>query len=145
MSVINQINDEYSTKNEWIAAYLHIILDLKSKFVRCDFKEISIADNNYANSLANLASTVKFQFIREVLAEHIPRPNIEEGVERNLKGKLKQESNRRSRASVPPKDSHRFLRFSFPRQDLLPRSLTLNHELRMLASLFTPFVTWGHT
>jgi len=49
-----------ATNNEWITTYLKIVLNLKSKFSRCDFKQVSQSENNHTDSLVNLASAVKY-------------------------------------------------------------------------------------
>jgi len=56
--VVSQVNGEYATKDERMAAYLHLVLNLKSKFPRCDFKQVLRSENNHADFLANLTSTV---------------------------------------------------------------------------------------
>jgi len=58
----SQVKGEYTAKDERMETYLQIILSLKSKFLRCDFKQISRSKNNHANSLANLGSAVEHQF-----------------------------------------------------------------------------------
>ena len=59
-----------------MVAYLKVIMSCKCKFSRCDFKQIPKSENSHTNSLATLASVVAFQFKREVLVEHIPKPSI---------------------------------------------------------------------
>ena len=59
-----------------MAACLQLILNLKSKFPRCDFKQVPRSQNNHPDSLANLASAVKFQFMRDIPVEYIVKPNI---------------------------------------------------------------------
>ena len=76
--VVSQIKGEYAAKDERIAAYLQLVLSLKSKFLRCDFKQVPRSENNHANSLANLASAVEFQFMREIHVEYIVKPNIQQ-------------------------------------------------------------------
>ena len=53
------------------------VLDLKEKIPRCCFQQVSRADNNHADSLANLGSAMEFQFRREIPVEHIPHPSID--------------------------------------------------------------------
>ena len=61
-----------------MAAYVQLVLGLKSKFLRCDFKQISRSENNHADSLANLGSTIKHQFRREIPVENITEPSIQQ-------------------------------------------------------------------
>ena len=35
--VVSQVKGEYTVKDERMAAYLQLVLSLKSKFLRCDF------------------------------------------------------------------------------------------------------------
>ena len=74
--VASQINGEYATKDNRTTAYLQIILSLKSKFPRCDSKQVSRLENIYVDSLANLASAMEYKFRREILVEHIAKPSI---------------------------------------------------------------------
>ena len=57
--------------------YLQLVLNLKSKFIHCDFKQISRSENNHADSLANLVLAVEYQFRREILVKHITEPIIQ--------------------------------------------------------------------
>ena len=61
-SLVSQVNKKYATKDERMATYLQIVFSLKSKFPHCDFKHVSRSENNHAESLANLASAVDYQF-----------------------------------------------------------------------------------
>jgi len=60
LMVVSQVKEKYNAKDEQMAAYLQLILSLKLKFLRCDFRQISRSENNYADSLANLGSTVEY-------------------------------------------------------------------------------------
>ena len=64
--VVCQVNGKYAAKDEWLAAYLQLVLALKSKFFHCDFKQVPRSENNHADSLATLALAVDFQFRREI-------------------------------------------------------------------------------
>ena len=44
--VVSQVKGEYTTKGKRIAAYLQLILSLKSKFLHFDLKQISRSENN---------------------------------------------------------------------------------------------------
>jgi len=57
-------------------AYLHLVLNLKAKIPRCNFMRVLRFENNFADSLANLASAIGFQFWWEIPLEHIPTPSI---------------------------------------------------------------------
>ena len=74
--VVCQVNREY-VKDERMEAYLKLVLSLKAKFFRYDFKRVPRSENNHADSLANLASTIEYQFRREILVKHIPTPSIQ--------------------------------------------------------------------
>ena len=50
--VVNQVNGEYIARNARMAEYLRLVLGLKSKIPRCDFKWVSKSKNNHANLLA---------------------------------------------------------------------------------------------
>ena len=52
---------------------MQIVLSLKFKFSRCDFKQVSRSKNNQIDSLANLASAVEYQFP----TEYIMKPSIQ--------------------------------------------------------------------
>ena len=56
---------------------MKVVLDLKEKIPRCCFQQVSRADNNHADSLANLGSAMEFQFWHEIPVEHIPHPSID--------------------------------------------------------------------
>ena len=58
--VVCQVNRDYAAKDEQMEAYLLLVLSLKAKFFRCDFKRVPRSENNYADSLANLTSVTKF-------------------------------------------------------------------------------------
>ena len=76
MLVVNQVNGDYAAKNERMEQYMKVVLGLKEKIPRCCFQQVSRADNNHADSLANLGSSMEFQFKREIPVEHIPHPSI---------------------------------------------------------------------
>jgi len=57
---VSQVNGESAAKDDQMAVYLQIVLSLKSKFPRRDFKQVSRPEDNHADYLANLASTVEF-------------------------------------------------------------------------------------
>ena len=69
--IVSQINGKYTVKDDWMTAYLKIVLTWKGKFSYCDFKQISRSENSHADSLATLASAIDFQFRREIHVEHI--------------------------------------------------------------------------
>jgi len=75
--VVSQVNIEYAAKDERMAAYLQIVLGLKSKFPHYDFKQVSRSKNNHVDSLANLTSAMEYQFRREIHVEYIVKPNIQ--------------------------------------------------------------------
>ena len=52
--VVNQVSGEYIAKDARMVEYLQLILRLKSKIPRCDFKWVFRFKNNHADSLANL-------------------------------------------------------------------------------------------
>jgi len=60
-----------------MAAYLHLVLSLKSKLSCCDFKRVQSLKNNHANSLVNLTSATEYQFRQEIPVEHIAKPSIQ--------------------------------------------------------------------
>lgn len=51
------------------------MFNLKSNFSNCDFEQIFRADNNHADSLANMGFAMEFQF-KQVPVGHIPMPSI---------------------------------------------------------------------
>ena len=57
-----------------MATYLQIVLNLKFKFPRCDFKQVTRSENH--DYLANLASAVEYQFQQEIPVEHIMKHSI---------------------------------------------------------------------
>ena len=75
--VVSQVKGEYTAKDERMMTYLHLVLSMKSKFLRCDFKQISRLENNHADSLTNLGSAVEHQLRREIPIKHIAEPNIQ--------------------------------------------------------------------
>ena len=68
--MVSQVNGEYAAKDEQMVAYLQLVLSLKSKFSQCEFKQVPRSKNNYTDFLANLASTVEYQFWREIPVVH---------------------------------------------------------------------------
>ena len=58
--VVCQVNGEHAAKNKRMEAYLHLVLCLKVKIPRCDFRRVPRSENNHADSLANLASRTEF-------------------------------------------------------------------------------------
>ena len=74
---MSQVNGEYAAKDDRMAAYLQIVLSVKSKFPHCDFKQVSQSEN-HADSLTNLASAVEYQFRLEIPVDHIVRPSIQQ-------------------------------------------------------------------
>jgi len=55
--VVNQVNGEYVTRDSRMAEYLHLVLKLKFKSSRCDFKWVRRSENNHADSLAKLGGS----------------------------------------------------------------------------------------
>jgi len=60
-----------------VAEYLQLVLRLKSKIPRCDFKWVSRSENNHADSLLNLRAATEFQFRQEIHVEHIANPSVQ--------------------------------------------------------------------
>ena len=60
MLVVNQVNGDYATKNEWMEQYVKVVLDLKAKLLRHDFRQVSRTDNNHADFVVNLGSAIEF-------------------------------------------------------------------------------------
>ena len=60
-----------------MVAYLLLVLILKAKFPRCDFKRVLKSENNHVDSLANLALATEFQFWWKIIIEHIPTTSIQ--------------------------------------------------------------------
>lgn len=77
MLVVNQVNGDYTAKNEWMERYLKVVLDLKMKLSHYIFKQVSRTDNNHMDSMANLGSAMEFQFRHEIPIEHIQHPSID--------------------------------------------------------------------
>ena len=77
LPVVNQVSGEYIARDTRMAEYLQLVLGLKSKISRCNFKWVVRSENNHANSLANLGAATKFQFRREIPVEHIANPSIQ--------------------------------------------------------------------
>ena len=67
--VVNQVNCEYVARDSRMAEYLQLALHFKSKIPRCDFKSVP---------RSNLGAATEFQFICEILLEHIINPNIQQ-------------------------------------------------------------------
>jgi len=61
-----------------MAEYLQLVLKLKFKIPRCDFKWVPRSENNHADSLANLGEATKFQFRREIPIKHITNPSVQQ-------------------------------------------------------------------
>ena len=60
-------------------AYTQLVSRLKKKFEHCSFKQVPRSENNHADSLANLASTIEWQSMREVPVDFISKPSISVG------------------------------------------------------------------
>ena len=74
--IVSQVNGEYTAKDDQMDAYLKVITSWKAKLSCCDFKQVLRSENNHADSLATLASTIDFQFRRDISVEHISKPSI---------------------------------------------------------------------
>ena len=59
--VVSQINGDFACKDIRIKAYTKLVSKLRKKFDNCSFKQVPRSENNHADSLANLASTVEWQ------------------------------------------------------------------------------------
>ena len=63
-----------------MAEYLQLVLKLKSKIFRCDFKWVPRSENNHADSLTNLGAATEFQFRREISVEHIANLSVQQPI-----------------------------------------------------------------
>ena len=59
-----------------MAKHLQLVLKLKSKIPRCDFKWVPRSENNHIDSLANLGAVTEFQFRCEIPVEYITNPSV---------------------------------------------------------------------
>ena len=64
--VVNQVKREYIARDARMAEYLQLVLGLKSKILRCNFKWVPRSKNNHADSLANLGAATEFQFRTQI-------------------------------------------------------------------------------
>ena len=83
--IVSQVDGDYTTKDDRMVAYLNVVIAWKTKFSRCDFKQVPRSKNNHADSLAALTSVVNFQFRCEITIEHIPKPSIKKPDEEILR------------------------------------------------------------
>jgi len=58
--------------------HLQLVLKLKSKVPRCDFRWVPRSENNHADSLANLRAATEFQFRHEIPVEHITNLSVQQ-------------------------------------------------------------------
>ena len=61
----------------WWSADLQLVLALKSKISRCNFKWVPRSENNHVDSLANLEAAIEFQYGQEIRVEHIANPSVQ--------------------------------------------------------------------
>jgi len=83
--IVSQVDGDYTTKDDRMVAYLNVVTAWKTKFSRCDFKQVPRSKNNHADSLGALTSVVNFQFRCEITIEHIPKPSIKKPDEEILR------------------------------------------------------------
>ena len=76
--IVNQVSSKYVTRDSRTANYLQLVLKLKSKIPRCDFKWFPRSANNYTDSLANVEAAVEFQFRWEIPIKHITNPSVQQ-------------------------------------------------------------------
>ena len=59
----------------WQSTYNRSQIEVQNLSMR--FKWVPRYENNHADSLANLGAATEFQFIREILVEHIINPSLD--------------------------------------------------------------------
>ena len=74
--IVSQVNGEYAVKDDRMAAYLKVVIAWKTKFRRCDSKQVPRSENSHADSLVTFALAIDFQFRHEIPIEHISKPSI---------------------------------------------------------------------
>ncbi|XP_059071335.1 uncharacterized protein LOC131865675 [Cryptomeria japonica] len=57
--IINQVNDDYQTKDDKLMPYKHMVDDFKKYFANITFKKIPKLDNKAANAMATIASLLQ--------------------------------------------------------------------------------------
>ena len=70
--IVNQVIRKYVARDSRMAEYLQLILRLKSKVPRCDFRWVPRSENNHADSLTNLGAATEFQFRHEISSSTSP-------------------------------------------------------------------------
>ena len=58
--VVNQVQEEYLSRDTWMAAYLNEVKSISQKIKKFTICQIPKEENRKANALANLASTFDF-------------------------------------------------------------------------------------
>jgi len=67
-----------------MAEYQQLVLKLRSKVPRCDFRWVPRFENNHADSLSIVGAAAKFQFRCEIPVEHIANPSVHQPIEEIL-------------------------------------------------------------
>ncbi|XP_070017638.1 uncharacterized protein [Nicotiana sylvestris] len=57
--VMHQVRGEWATKNSKILPYLHHIQELRKRFTKIEFQYVSRVQNEFADALATLSSTIQ--------------------------------------------------------------------------------------
>lgn len=78
--IINQVNDEYQTKDDKLTPYKKLVESLKESFIEITFEQIPRANNKAADTMATIRSLL--DILRNVpnhefLVEKLPMPVFE--------------------------------------------------------------------
>ncbi|XP_070014460.1 uncharacterized protein [Nicotiana sylvestris] len=57
--LIDQVREEWATKNSKILLYLHYVQELRKKFIKIEFQHVRRVQNEFADALATLSSMIQ--------------------------------------------------------------------------------------
>ena len=121
--VVNQVNNEYQTKDDKLIPYKKLIDSLRNYFTFVTFQQIPRAENKAADAMATLASILQLQEHEsrfEFLVEELRHPAYDS-------------SDNQVICTVVGHDSSRYAPiFSYLRDQVIPETLTRNQKRQLL-------------
>ena len=76
--IVNQTTGEFATRDERMSAYAKEVIRLASLFRNCRLLQVSRDDNNHADALASLASSIQTGKTRTIMIDYLSSPSIEQ-------------------------------------------------------------------
>lgn len=78
--IVNQTTGEFATRDERMSAYAKEVIRLAALFRNCRLLQVSRDDNNHADALANLASSMQTGKTRTIMIDYLSSPSIEQPI-----------------------------------------------------------------